>query len=704
MNDTSPLHSTFLYSIPLFLFGLMLYPSAGHAQLISPGKLSKAHSFLNGISNCVQCHEIRNPSISVDLCLDCHVPVDSTMAQMRGVHGQPAVIDQNCSNCHQEHFGEEFDVLRFDSVGFDHDITGFALTGAHEDAVCQDCHGNGDWIRDQTVLDYQERFGLVGSHNTFLGLDETCASCHLEESVHGDQFADQSCASCHTTEEWADISGFDHDRARFQLTGLHTDVACESCHATVVQEVDEELVEIVKFQGLAFERCEDCHEDVHEGRLDVLWVDGGVDGGADSNGTDGQGDVTVDGGVAAGQAAVAVELTCESCHLTEGWHQFDEAFPEDLFPHEETGYALLGAHQTLSCESCHTLREDLVIANEWKAGTEMYSYPEPVSETCMDCHVDYHEGVFVHSGRDADCASCHTLTGWVPSDFGLAAHQERSRFQLTGSHIVTPCSACHVSEVSELTGEEKPVFAFDDLSCEGCHEEDNPHGESVAFRGERGDDGGDHGSGDLNGVRSDGDRNGRDGSYPWDDVGGGCDACHSTASWNQDIQFDHEAQTGYALTGAHAEVRCSSCHFDGAGVADMSGADMTGSDTDAYAGGTDADMAPESDTSLRDTGIQDRLNLVFGPLSDDCMSCHQADSPHQGQFAESVMGPSCDACHTTERFTLDRFDHSRTSFPLDGAHIEVACADCHTQERSPDGTLFTRFFPLESECSACHGN
>jgi len=96
--------------------------------------------------------------------------------------------------------------------------------------------------------------------------------------------------------------------------------------------------------------------------------------------------------------------------------------------------------------------------------------------------------------------------------------------------------------------------------------------------------------------------------------------------------------------------------------------------------------------------------LLFAALPDDCMSCHENDSPHQGQFAESVLGPACEECHTTERFTLDEFDHSRTSFPLDGAHIEVACADCHVQETAADGSLFTRFFPLSTECSACHGD
>jgi nitrate/TMAO reductase-like tetraheme cytochrome c subunit len=584
--------------------GMLFLSAVSQAQLISPGKLSNAHSFLNGISNCVQCHEIRNPSISNERCLDCHVPIDSTIVQMRGVHGQPDVLDQNCSNCHQEHFGEEFDVLRFDSAGFDHSITGFELIGAHASAECQDCHGNSDWIRDQTVLNYQEKFGLIGSHSTFLGLEPTCESCHLEESVHGDQFAGESCANCHNTVDWEDISQFDHNEARFALTGLHVEQTCESCH-TPERVLEGALAgtEVIRFRGLEFETCESCHEDVHEGRLDEL---------------------------------AGVPQTCESCHGTEGWHQFDERFPEDLFPHEETGYALIGAHESLDCESCHAVREDLVIANQWVDGTADYTYPEPVSDTCMDCHVDYHEGVFVHTGDGAECSTCHTETAWIPSNFGLAQHKQRSRFQLTGAHVVTPCSNCHIMEPSTVTGEEKPQFRFDDLSCEGCHEEDNPHGDSFASTED------------------------------------GCDTCHATTSWNRDITYDHEAETGYALTGAHASLSCQSCHFD-------SGVGSGASNRQAF-------------------------SLLFAALPDDCMSCHETDSPHQGQFAESVLGPACEECHTTERFTLDEFDHSRTSFPLDGAHIEVACADCHVQETAADGSLFTRFFPLSTECSACHGD
>jgi hypothetical protein len=73
--------------------------------------------------------------------------------------------------------------------------------------------------------------------------------------------------------------------------------------------------------------------------------------------------------------------------------------------------------------------------------------------------------------------------------------------------------------------------------------------------------------------------------------------------------------------------------------------------------------------------------------------------PHQRQFGER----GCEQCHDTRSFRIAAFDHSRTRYPLDGAHIRVSCAACHRTESAADGKRFTRYLPLRSECSACHG-
>lgn len=81
------------------------------------------------------------------------------------------------------------------------------------------------------------------------------------------------------------------------------------------------------------------------------------------------------------------------------------------------------------------------------------------------------------------------------------------------------------------------------------------------------------------------------------------------------------------------------------------------------------------------------------------MDCHAEDDPHGGQFA----GEPCDACHTDRTFEIDGFDHSRARYQLDGAHRGLACAECHPGEPTAGGGQMTRYRPLKSECTDCHG-
>jgi hypothetical protein len=71
-------------------------------------------------------------------------------------------------------------------------------------------------------------------------------------------------------------------------------------------------------------------------------------------------------------------------------------------------------------------------------------------------------------------------------------------------------------------------------------------------------------------------------------------------------------------------------------------------------------------------------------LSSDCASCHQPPSePH--------FGDACQDCHTPDGFgdaDVGTVDHP---VALEGAHAELACSDCHTDNQ-----------PLTYECAECH--
>ena len=72
-----------------------------------------------------------------------------------------------------------------------------------------------------------------------------------------------------------------------------------------------------------------------------------------------------------------------------------------------------------------------------------------------------------------------------------------------------------------------------------------------------------------------------------------------------------------------------------------------------------------------------------------CFDCHKSNDPHKGR-----LGASCEGCHTEEVWRqVKPFDHGKTSFPLIGAHRNVACATCHIGER---------YKGLATTCRSCH--
>lgn len=552
------------------------------AQLLSPGKLTKSHANLEGVTHCTNCHELGHKGIVNQKCLSCHTPLQKLIKKQKGYHA--TVIDQNCASCHKEHLGTDFDAIRFDTTTFDHSKTGFELIGKHTnvDVTCSSCHKR-SLISDKDVIAFKGKHGAL--NHTFLGLSEDCASCHQEDNPHGKQFIGQDCSSCHTAKEWKDISPFDHSKTKFALLGKHQNVKCESCHSTHIVSGKE----MSQFTGIAFENCIDCHKDVHDG---------------------------------------AFGTTCKSCHTVEGWHKL-ASLNQQSFDHSQTGFDLVGAHATTECMSCHQ-PDDLPegIAMKFDPTTLGNSYPKPEVDNCMSCHTDYHDGIFEDSPGGSNCESCHTQKQWQPSTYDIIRHNREAKFTLTGSHQAIPCFSCHRDPSLQPASYH---FKFDDTKCQSCHEQDNVHGDEFA---------------DASGIT-------------------GCSDCHNTKAWTTARDFDHN-MTKFPLTGQHMNISCQSCH----------------------------------------TGLKAEVHikkLRFDDVQTDCKSCHSEDDPHHGQFNDSVIGSKCSDCHDTKSFKLASFDHSKTKFKLIGAHENVACASCHTLEKAPDGSTFRRYRPLSTKCESCHG-
>jgi len=142
-----------------------------------------------------------------------------------------------------------------------------------------------------------------------------------------------------------------------------------------------------------------------------------------------------------------------------------------------------------------------------------------------------------------------------------------------------------------------------------------------------------------------------------------CEGCHNQAVWvpaEYDIER-HNRDAEFVLTGAHVATPCAACH---------------------------------------NVAQDDQQVAVWHFDTDECVSCHEADDPHESQFPDSA----CDDCHDDESFNVMDFDHADTRYLLDGEHRDVPCADCHPDELGPDGTSFVRYAPLGMDCKACHGD
>ena len=124
--------------------------------------------------------------------------------------------------------------------------------------------------------------------------------------------------------------------------------------------------------------------------------------------------------------------------------------------------------------------------------------------------------------------------------------------------------------------------------------------------------------------------------------------------------FDHN-QTNFVLAGAHGEQDCMACHGPG-----------------------------------KNSAVHKYQN--FQNLSMACTSCHK--NVHRQQFDERGV-TNCKRCHGFENWEAIYFNHDKTSFKLDGKHLEVDCAACH-KEKEEQGGIVVQYKIKSYECIDCH--
>jgi hypothetical protein len=675
---------------------VVTFARVARAQFLSPGPLSKAHASLEGDTHCNDCHS-SGKRVDTGACLKCHSDLGARIAAGQGLHGLQ-YKGKPCESCHAEHLGAATSLTRWpggDKSKLDHTLAGWPLEGAHKTTACDKCH---------------DRPNARGNP-TFLGLSTACTACHKDP--HAGRLG-TTCGSCHDANAWSSLrlQSFNHDLARFPLRGAHTTVPCAKCH-----------FEPPKYVGLKFAQCGDCHKDPHEGRLgsgctdcheDTRWKPVSFKHtGARHPGVS----------LANGHAAVACGAChdrgnlvspskgtecvschrpvhkaafgrdCDNCHASIQWLGLPRSI--GLAAHPRTSYPLTGKHADVDCASCHK--------PQLPEGTRFRKLP---FGRCSDCHDDRHRGEFAALDR-GECKKCHATSGFRPTLFGADLHAS-TRFPLMGKHLAAPCLSCHTAPRPRLD------LHVGKQACADCHA--NPHGDQFAKEMA---DGGcahcheprgwdlpkiDHSTWPLTGAHATAqcdschhptpeDRKaGRGPSYRGvprncggchDDTHLGqfrltqpaleCDRCHSTQVFKIP-NFDHQAITGWALTGAHQKTECAKCH-------------------------------QKVNVGVNVGG--ERPTVRWRGPSTECKFCHanphevqrranvNASAPAVRSFTDAV---SCTACHSTTSWgSADaaggsvQFDHSTTGFPLTGQHTRASCASCHNGART-----------LERACVSCH--
>ena len=353
---------------------------------------------------------------------------------------------------------------------------------------------------------------------------------------------------------------------------------------------------------------------------------------------------------------------CERCHVEHQGRAFELVFwgqeGRSAFDHSQTGFKLEGSHGRLACESCHNGRKVQSQAALARGGANLARTFLGLGTSCASCHADPHGGQFAPRG----CADCHAPDRWnPPSEFDHG----KTAFPLVGRHEKVACAGCHPAAAP---GKPRRFKGTPFATCVSCHKD--PHG-------------------------------GR--------LGAQCATCHTPAAWSQidTASFDH-ARTRFPLTGRHKSVACVKCHpaAPGGGLKFQGIAFQrcASCHKDPHGGRLGAQCASCHNTSgfSKVEGGRFDHDKTGYPLRGEhrkveCDSCHRPGKPrqrphalctdchddrHAGQLAKRTDGGRCESCHDVEGFEPAHFgpdEHARTRFPLAGAHLAVACDDCHEE-------------------------
>lgn len=332
-------------------------------------------------------------------CIKCHIKEKRNDRDFQVFKG---ILFGSCESCHRDvhkgKFGRDcvscHTMSSFKDINrkkFNHSKTNFPLHGAHAKVKCSGCHGNSL----KTKPKYAE-----------------CTDCHKD--YHFGEFTTNNvvrdCKDCHSAISFkiTNYTTVEHNRIKFELTGAHLAIPCQSCHFN-------EEVEQWHFKNIGLS-CIDCHYNVHGSEIKEKFMP---------------------------------QNDCTSCHSTTDWQKIS-------FKHNLTNFKLKGKHQIAKCKDCHESKND-----KYDIKFRFVS----LKSNCLTCHRDVHFGQFNLGNNESGtiCKNCHDFDNWKPAKFD----HEKTAFPLKGAHEKILCSSCH-KKVSER-GNVFIRYKLRDFKCAFCH-------------------------------------------------------------------------------------------------------------------------------------------------------------------------------------------------------------------------------------------
>ncbi|NQV30693.1 MAG: hypothetical protein HQ508_07390 [Candidatus Marinimicrobia bacterium] len=439
--------------------------------------------------SCILCHQSIPYSEQASECYDCHQVVYEETQEPNHVI---ANIPTTCEVCHTTD--------NWDSEEIDHSLTQFPLLGIHSELECVTCHADGYELpfvcEGCHLADYQSTVSGSSPDHGQYGFNMDCLVCHGQVSWKPSNFdhdptitnfeiqgahlnlLPNDCATCHVGEQWSGLSpdcsachqsNFNNTTDPDHLNQGFPENLCELCHSQSVWDPSIFTHEATTIT------CQTCHMVQYSGTTDPAHVE------------------------------LAFPTDCASCHTTAQWTP--STYVHDL---ETTGFEKDGAHDAISCTSCH---------DNWDPPTEI--------RTCASasCHLDNYQASSnpPHESMSFSqtCTDCHSTTVWTPSQF---VHDVQSTgYLLEGAHTSVSCQQCH--------NPWQIVSAPRSCADGSCH---------------------------LSDYEGATDPNHQSASFPLN-----CESCHSMDAW-EPATFDHDGQSFPIYSGQHRNEwnDCSQCHVD----------------------------------------------------------------------------------------------------------------------------------------------